>query len=129
MNIGQKAHVYAFSSKGPRGNDGIAKKVLNSLKNLMLVCHECHEKMDQKQDGGRYTVELLRAMKAQHEERIERVAGISAEKSSHVLLYGAGIGLHSSPLNFNDTARALFPGHYPAMDVPIDARHRQQRDG
>jgi hypothetical protein len=46
VNIAQKAHIYAFSSGGPRGNSGIAKARLNDLNNLILVCHECHQKID-----------------------------------------------------------------------------------
>src|SRR5438552_2739341 len=60
VNIAQKAHIYAFSSEGPRGNKGIPKRLLNDLANLMLVCHECHKKMDKDQDGGRYTASLLK---------------------------------------------------------------------
>src|SRR5438094_8994664 len=53
VNTAQKAHIYSFSAGGPRGNRGIAKEDLNSLTNLLLVCHECHQKIDDKPDGGR----------------------------------------------------------------------------
>lgn len=120
VNIAQKAHIYSFSSDGPRSNDGIPKEELNNLANLMLVCHECHEKMDKEKDGGRYTVQLLQTMKIDHERRIEIITGITPEKRSHVLLYGANIGSHSSPLRFAETAPALFPRRYPADDKPIE---------
>lgn len=120
VNIAQKAHIYAFSSDGPRGNAGIPEDQVNSLLNLMLVCHECHQKMDDKQDGGRYTVALLQRMKADHEWRIELVTGIAVGKKSHVLLYGANTGDHTSPLNYAEAAPALFPERYPAADVPIE---------
>jgi hypothetical protein len=120
VNIAQQAHIYSFSSRGPRGNQGISAQQLNDLRNLMLVCHRCHRKLDREQDGGRYTVRLLEQMKAEHEQRIELVAGISSEKNSHVLLYGANVGEHSSPLNYREAAPALFPGRYPASDRPIE---------
>lgn len=120
VNIAQKAHIYAFSSDGPRGNRGIPREKLNDLDNLMLVCHECHEKMDKEKDGGRYTVAVLQAMKARHERRVEIVTGIGEDKGSSVLLYGANIGAHSSPLRFADAARALFPERYPADDRAIE---------
>ena len=66
VNIAQKAHIYSFSPDGPRGNRDITAKMLNALMNLLLVCHECHEKIDKEKDGGRYTVTLLQEMKAQH---------------------------------------------------------------
>lgn len=120
VNIAQKAHIYAFSSDGPRGNKGIPKEKLNDLDNLMLVCHECHEKIDKEKDGGRYTVTLLLAWKARHERRIDIVAEIDESKQSHVLVYGANVGDHSSPLKFADAANALFPERYPADDRAIE---------
>jgi hypothetical protein len=120
VNIAQKAHIYSFSGSGPRGNSGISSDVLNSIENLMLVCHGCHRKMDQDRDGKRYSVRLLRQMKADHEQRIELVSGICPERSSHVLLFGANIGEHSSPLNIREAAVALFPHRYPASSQPIE---------
>lgn len=120
VNIAQKAHIYAFSSDGPRGNRGVPRAKLNDLQNLMLVCHMCHEKIDKDKDGGRYSVAILQAMKARHERRIELVTGIAEDKASHVMLYGANIGNHSSPLHFQDAARSLFPERYPADDRAIE---------
>jgi CBASS immunity sensor of nucleotide second messenger signals len=120
VNIGQKAHIYAFSGSGPRGHSDVDLGDLHDLSNLMLVCHGCHRKIDKKRDGGRYTVSLLQQMKATHEGRIEVVSAIAPEKSSHVLLYGANIGAHSSPLNYVEAAAALFPDRYPAADRAIE---------
>lgn len=114
VNVGQMAHIWSFSSGGPRGNAGVPDDDLNGIANLFLVCYACHRKIDQKRDGGRYPASLLREMKAEHERRIEFVTGISAERRSHVLLYGANIGEQSSPLNFNDASSAMFPDRFPA---------------
>jgi hypothetical protein len=120
VNIAQKAHIYPFSDRGPRGNGSASSRDRNGAENLILVCHECHKKIDDKPDGGRYPGTLLRRMKAEHEQRIERIAGIDASKKSHVLLYGANIGEQSSPLQYDQAATALFPHRYPAQDTPID---------
>jgi hypothetical protein len=120
VNIAEKAHIYSFRSGGARGNGGLAPGDLHALGNLILVCHGCHRKIDQARDGGRYSVRLLQQMKAAHEQRVERVTGISPEKTSHVLLYGANIGEHSSPLNYSEAAPALFPDRYPASDRAIE---------
>jgi hypothetical protein len=119
VNIAQKAHIYAFSVKGPRGHVRIPRALLNGVNNLMLICHECHQKIDRRKDGGRYSGPLLQQMKAAHEERIHRVTGISPSRSSHILLYGANIGEHGSPLVYDEAASALFPRRYPATDVPV----------
>ncbi len=119
VNIAQKAHIYAFSTGGSRGNAGIAKEKLNDFDNLILVCHECHRKIDKAKDGGCYTAHLLQAWKASHERRVEIVTGIHPSKKSHIVLYGANVGDHSSPLNFAEAAHALFPLRYPANDHPL----------
>jgi len=120
LNVAQQAHIYSFSTEGPRGHAAIAPGQVNQLQNLMLVCHACHRKMDARKDGGRYPASLLRAMKREHERRIEVVTAISADRKSHVLLYGANIGDHGSPLGFNEAAMAMFPTRYPAEDFPIE---------
>lgn len=120
VNVGQKAHIYAFSGNGPRGHRGVHRRDLNDIQNLILVCHECHQKLDRDSSRNRYRVSLVRQMKAEHERRVEIVTGIAPERRSHVLLYGANVGEHSSPLNYWDAAQALFPLRYPASDTPLE---------
>lgn len=120
VNIAQKAHIYAFSPAGPRGNREIPKKKLRDIENLMLVCDACHKTIDQDKKGIRYSAELLHRWKIEHERRIEIQTGISPNKKSHVLFYGAKIGQVDSPLSFNSAAIAMFPVRYPADDKAIE---------
>ena len=119
VNRAQKAHIYAFSPQGPRGRNRIPTAKLNDIDNLMLVCHGCHKKIDQHQDGGRYPASLLLQWKAAHERRVEIVTGVDATKKTHIVLYWANVGDHKSTLNFMDAAEALFPRRYPAEDRAI----------
>jgi hypothetical protein len=119
VNIGQKAHIYSFSEDGPRGRVDVLPEEVNSVDNLMLVCHECHQKVDKAVDGVRYPARLLREMKRDHESRIELVTGIDASRKSHILLYGANIGEHTAPLTYAGAASAMFPHRYPATDRAI----------
>jgi hypothetical protein len=120
VNIAEKAHIYAFSAGGSRGNEGLKPEEINDIANLMLVCHACHRTIDKEKDGGRYTAALLQEMKSEHEARIERVTGIDPSHKSHVVLYGANIGDHDSPLSREATEQNLFPARYPAEDRPIE---------
>ncbi|HYC89396.1 MAG TPA: SAVED domain-containing protein [Thermoanaerobaculia bacterium] len=120
VNLAQKAHIYAFSEGGPRSDSGIGDDEINDLSNLILVCHECHQKIGATRSGGRYTAPLLRQWKREHEERIERVTGVAPEKTSHILLYGANIGGHTALLDFQSAAVAMFPDRYPADGHPIE---------
>lgn len=120
VNLAEKAHIYAFSAAGPRGNKGIDAKRLNMLENLILVCDICHKTIDKNWSGSRYTVEQLQQWKAAHEARVARVTGIGPEKSSHILLFGSNIGDHHGPLHYTQAVEAVFPHWYPAEDRAIE---------
>lgn len=119
VNISEKAHIYSFSENGPRGHGPLTKKQLNQLSNLMLVCHDCHKKIDQDKKGGRYSGELLRGWKEEHEKRIAIVTAVDPTKKSHVILYGANIGDQTSKLQPMAAKDALFPDWYPAEERAV----------
>ena len=110
--FGQDAHIRAFSKRGPRGREpgGIAD--VHAIENLMLLCHRCHKLIDD--HPNEHTVEQLRAKKTQHESRVRLVTGTPPHKVTRLLLYGANVGDHASPLTVMDALGAVLPGRYPA---------------
>ena len=56
VNISEKAHIYSFSKAGPRGWGPLVPSngEINDLPNLMLVCQDCHDTIDQDKKGERY---------------------------------------------------------------------------
>lgn len=119
-NIAQKAHIWSFSDDGPRGNEGIVEEEINSIDNLMLVCHGCHKLIDDDLGGDTFSVQLLHDMKRQHEHRIELVTSIEQNMKSHLLLYGANIGDQGAVLRFENTAAAMIPDYYPASNLALE---------
>jgi len=121
-NQAEKAHIYSFSEKGPRGRGPFAEspEALNDISNLMLICHGCHTVIDRDKLGEKYSADLLQSWKMEHENRIELVTGINPHNKSHIVLYSASIGAESSPLEFNQCAWAMFPCRYPAEHRPIE---------
>jgi hypothetical protein len=119
--IAEKAHIYSWAENGPRGRGPYAKDTtrLNNVQNLLLVCHDCHELIDQDQQGLRYSAQLLCKWKDEHERRVELVTGIHPSKKSHVVLYGANIGDETSKLQSRAAMDALFPDWYPADERPV----------
>jgi hypothetical protein len=117
VNTAEAAHIIGFSEDGPRGEKDLSEELARDITNLMLLCRICHRTIDTNRD--RYPVELLRRMKQDHERRIELVTSIAAERKSTILLYGANVGEHSSPLTYEKAARAMFPDWYPAERIPI----------
>ena len=81
VNIAEKAHIYSFSEQGPRGWGPfiLNKGALNDVHNLMLMCHDCHNTIDQDKEGIRYSAELLIQWKHQHEQRIQIVMSSGGE--------------------------------------------------
>lgn len=120
VNLAQVAHIYSFSPKGPRGwgRFDLFPSKLNTVENLMLVCHACHKTIDQDVSGVRYGADLLESWKKAHETRIAVVTGISADKKSNVLLYGANIAAQQSIVSAGEAFEALFPEWYPASERP-----------
>lgn len=120
VNIAQKAHIYAFSPEGPRGHKRISTNELNKIENLILVCHACHQIIDNDKEGKLYSAELLYKWKLEHERRVEIQTSVHVDKKSHILFYGARIGEIDSPLSFNSAAMAMFPDWYPAESRAIE---------
>lgn len=114
MNIAYIAHIHAFSPLGPRYHSELSPKLEKDFSNLMLVCDSCHRTFDDKQKEKEYPADRLLTMKKDHENRIELLTSIAPEKKSHVVLFGARIGEHSSPLSFTNALQAMVPDNYPA---------------
>ena len=124
VNLAQKAHIYAFSAAGPRGNRRGARPSLNAIENLLLVCGECHTTIDTQWTVKRYTVSMLQKWKRSHEQRITRVSEVGPDKRSHILLFHANIGDHRGPLHYRRAVNAVFPNRYPAEDHAIEIGYR-----
>src|ERR1700677_4418349 len=102
VNVAEMAHIYSFSKDGPRGWGPFTfnKSGLNDVANLMLACHDCHKLIDDDKKGEKYSAELLKRWKSEHETRVRIATGIPATKRSHVVFYGSRIGDENSPLQF-----------------------------
>lgn len=116
-NISNYAHIIGDSPNGPRGGS-MSKELAKDISNLMLLCPECHKLIDS--DEEKYTVELLREMKREHEERILFVTGIQPNRKSLVVTYGPKIGPDTPRFTKDDLFNTIFPERYPAESSPIE---------
>jgi hypothetical protein len=64
-NMGEIAHVEASSDNGPRPNPSMDSKTRDSYHNLILLCKNCHGRIDTQKK--KYSLEVIREMKKQHE--------------------------------------------------------------
>lgn len=119
FNSAYLAHIIADRSDGPRGDPVLAKQLKRDPSNLMLICDVHHRLIDHEDIAG-HPVDRLRRMKASHEARIELLSAIGPDKQSHVLLYGANIGVHRSNISLAKAAEAMVPDWYPAESRAIE---------
>ena len=120
MNKSYIAHIYAYSENGPRYDPELSPKLETDFSNLMLVCDECHRVFDDKDRVKEYPAERLIKMKSDHEARIELVTGISPKRKTHIILYGAKIGEHGSPLVYETAAETIIPDWFPVASRAIE---------
>jgi hypothetical protein len=117
-NLADKAHIVANSSNGPRGSKFHSSKLATDINNLMLLCKECHKRIDDNPDL--FTVRKLAEMKKQHEKRIKRVTGIIDENQTNVIIYSANIGPQSIPIDINKAEVAVIDNKMYPTENNID---------
>jgi hypothetical protein len=109
-NFAENAHIIGSSKDGPRGNDH-SEELQVEFSNLMLLCQKCHKEIDDNPE--KYSIELLRKWKAEHEDRIEIQTSYPEDiHKSTVLTCSINIGDRITPINFEAIRNAMFP-KYP----------------
>lgn len=118
MNKAYIAHIVGAKEKASRGDSVKSKELEIDYANLMLLCDECHNRIDKSQPKE-HTVEILQKMKKDHEERIEILTGIKVDKKSHILIYTAKIGDHQVSITYKEAAATMIPNNFPVDDKPL----------
>lgn len=127
---GYVAHIYGFAEGSERYDEILSPKLEKDISNLMLLCDECHRRIDEKGIGGtNFSALDLISMKQEHEERIERLTEIAPNMDSHVVVYKANIGEHSPVITYESSREYLMP-HYPALNrsINLGLENSPQRD-
>lgn len=133
-NLGQLAHIRAFSARGPRAGGGGERSDVHDASNLILLCPVCHITIDTGDGPTKFPVELLRAMKVRHERRVEMATAVASDRSSHIVTYATSVGFHHALPSFADAREALFPDRYPESDtsellIELGTPTTRQQDG
>ena len=119
FNTAYIAHIIADAPDGPRGDPILSPQLKMDLSNLMLICDEHHRLIDHEQ-VAEHSVDRLQEMKLRHERRIELLTSLTENHQSHVLLYGANISNHASPISWGRVIPALLPSWMPAEKNAIE---------
>lgn len=113
------AHIVADSANGPRGDEVRSPLLARELSNLILMCPIHHKEIDV-DHAEDYSEEVLIAMKREHEQRIETVTDMEADRAAHVLRFAATIGQMDSLVSSKAIFAAMPPDRHPADRRTID---------
>lgn len=133
--VGEYAHIIADSPAGARGISGLSEKLAADPSNLMLACFECHARIDRHGQNNGFTAEQLRAMKREHEARIERIYSATGVVESMPVTMSFPIGAHVPVVDVRDIEYAMLTNsdfnRFPtSISVHIDQSnfHLQDND-
>lgn len=121
------AHIVADEPGGPRGDVVLSPKLAADIGNIMLLCFDCHRRIDVEDVTG-HPVERLLAMKERHEERVRRLTDIDDGNRTLLVLMEANIGDRKGVVRLGDARAAVLP-MYPAAEVVIDLARLRLPDG
>lgn len=105
--VGEYAHIIADSPAGARGVPGESERLAADPSNLMLACFDCHARVDRGGQNNEFTAEQLRAMKREHEARIERIYSATGVVESMPLVMSFPIGAHVPVVEVRDIHYAM----------------------
>jgi len=118
MNRSYLAHIVADEPGGPRGDPVLSDQLQDKFSNIMLLCDDHHRLID-KEDVLGHSVELLRAYKQQHEERIERLTSLQDYVRTEIVRFGARIKDRAALVTFDQAQEAVSPERYPSSEQGI----------
>jgi len=128
--LGEIAHIVGRkdSERSPRGKSELNAERRDSAANLMLICADNHDEIDDKAVLDAATVERLLALKRGHEARVKHVTGLGAGADSLVLRMIADVRGYAVELAQDAAAAAVFAsGKFPHFPLAFD-RHSIEID-
>ncbi|MFJ3212536.1 SAVED domain-containing protein [Streptomyces flaveolus] len=132
LPLGEVAHIVGQSTdpRSPRGWDPLEKELRDEADNLMLLCAQQHMEIDAKAALDVFTVEWLRRVKQEHEDRVRHLTALGPERATTVVrmvgsVHGNAVELSRETAANAVTAARRFPLYlesYTRHGVEIDLR-------
>jgi len=102
---GEIAHIYAFHEGGARAKKD--KLHDNDIRNLLLACPDCHEKIDKNGLAKYYSPEYLKRAKIEHEQRVRTATSFGNNRQTKILKMLANISNEIVKVGDGDIVNAL----------------------
>lgn len=117
-NFAENAHIHAYSPGGARYMY-IVEEQINSLKNVMLLCQECHTLIDR--NPGMYPAEFLFTRKYEHEMKVFTLMESNNLMKSQEMYYFANIKGYQPNSDYALFDKAVVSkGYQPKTEYPIN---------
>lgn len=79
--LGEQAHIVSEEASGPRGKSILSVEERNSYSNLILLCPNCHTRIDKAPED--YPVEKLHLLKTAHELKVQhQITGFTEDSTA-----------------------------------------------
>lgn len=133
--VGQIAHNVAASAgpKAPRGELSLTAKERAAEANLLLLCGDCHRRIDSVAYRDAYTVEFLTSKKLTHERRVREVTDFATLRPSTVIRLVASVRGTAAPATPAQVGEALRRAGLTGMGADtrtgafeVDLRHDER---
>lgn len=87
LTFGEMAHIVGqqASERSPRGLEDLDSSERDNADNIVLLCDDEHDEIDKPGSREKFSVDFLRQLKREHEERIQHVTGLAGDRRSTVL--------------------------------------------
>lgn len=125
VSLGQLAHNVGATTgpSSPRGDSAIPMQDRNREENLLLLCPDCHRKVDAPENSGIYTIEVLCEIKKQHEDMVAAATDFATQHRTLVVLTNATVRGSAALASHRQIAQALAA----ARRAPYSVDGRQVR--
>lgn len=121
------AHIVADEPAGPRGDFARSKELAASIDNLMVLCRDCHHRVDVA-EVAEHPEERLLAFKRDHEDRVERLLAVDGALRTRLLVLTAPVGGRPVRVDMNDIHRAALPWYPVGKPHVVDLASLTIRD-
>ncbi|MDV9173178.1 SAVED domain-containing protein [Streptomyces sp. W16] len=130
LNLGELAHIVGRgnNTRSPRGEHPLDRAQRENPDNLMLLCADQHDEVDAASVLDLFTVEKLRRIKQEHEDRIRHVTGLGSDRATTVVRMVGSVHGNQVELSRQTAAAALIAGNRYPLFLESYARHGLEID-
>jgi CspA family cold shock protein len=127
--LAEVCHIYGLNPGSPRHVPGLSVEEANAYENLILLCRNCHQKVDYLHIE-QYSAEVLFAIKAAHEERQSGEPWATVDElRSFVVSLALAQDLHLEPEVDPPSSRPAPEPTLPDRSVPPPLEHGEHVTG